>query len=367
MRDVVSGRLSPRRNVAALAAIALAGSLAMGAKPPAGGASPQVRVNLVGYAATGTKRAYLMSGAAETGATFAVKSGSTTVLSGAGRCGPGLVEQLVRPRLRDRLRFAHDVGTYTIAVSGPAPATSVPFTIGTAAAVHLQPLRNALSYYQVQRDGPNFVPSALRTAAAHLNDATAMTYTTPSVNRNGGFRGDLSPLGVTIDASGGWWDAGDYLKFLHATTYTDSLLLTGVRDFPAQMGAGGAADFTAEAKFGADWILRMWDDPSRTLYYQVGIGDGNAQDRQRPRHLAAAPGRRRVRRDRSALPVHPEPAGLPGRPSGLAHQPEPRRTRRRRARACLQVFRTSDPAFANRASSPRPAHLRPRQHEPGRS
>ena len=82
MRDVVSGRLSPRRNVAALAAIALAGSLAIGAKPPAGGASPQVRVNLVGYAATATKRAYLMSGAVETGATFAVKSGSTTVLSG---------------------------------------------------------------------------------------------------------------------------------------------------------------------------------------------------------------------------------------------------------------------------------------------
>ena len=42
---------------------------------------------------------------------------------------------------------------------------------------------------------------------------------------------------ITIDASGGWWDAGDYLKFVHATSYTDALLLTGVRDFPAQMGA----------------------------------------------------------------------------------------------------------------------------------
>src|SRR4029077_18066260 len=44
-----------------------------------------------------------------------------------------------------------------------------------------------------------------------------------------------------------------------------------------QMGAGGAADFTGEAKFGADWILRMWDDPTRTLYYQVGIGGGNGK------------------------------------------------------------------------------------------
>jgi hypothetical protein len=44
------------------------------------------------------------------------------------------------------------------------------------------------------------------------------------------------------------------------------LLLAGVRDFPAQMGAGSAAsDFTAEAKFGADWLLRMWDDSTQTL------------------------------------------------------------------------------------------------------
>ena len=97
MRDVVSGRLSPRRNVAALAAIALAGSPGDGreAATRRRGRGRPGPVNLVGYAATGTKRAYLMSGAVETGATFAVKSGSTTVLSGAGRRRPGLVEQLV--------------------------------------------------------------------------------------------------------------------------------------------------------------------------------------------------------------------------------------------------------------------------------
>ena len=30
-----------------------------------------------------------------------------------------------------------------------------------------------------------------------------MTYTTPAANNAGGFSGDLSPLGVRIDASGG--------------------------------------------------------------------------------------------------------------------------------------------------------------------
>jgi len=78
-----------------------------------------------------------------------------------------------------------------------------------------------------------------------------MTYLTPNANSSGRFSGDLSPLGVRIDAAGGWWDAGDYLKFVETTSYTVAMLLHGVRTFPAQMGSGSPGDFTAEAKFGA--------------------------------------------------------------------------------------------------------------------
>jgi len=103
-------------------------------------------------------------------------------------------------------------------------------------------------------------------------------YFTPEVDDNGGFAGDLQPTGATIDASGGWWDAGDYLKFVETESYTVAMMLTGVRDFPKQMGSGSmTSDLTAEAKFGLDWLLKMWDDKSRTLYYQVGIGNGNEQ------------------------------------------------------------------------------------------
>src|SRR5205823_13750473 len=42
-----------------------------------------VRVNQVGYASGGPKRAYLISCSSEAGATFRVRSGSTTVLSAA--------------------------------------------------------------------------------------------------------------------------------------------------------------------------------------------------------------------------------------------------------------------------------------------
>ena len=166
MRDVVSGRLSPRRNVAALAAIALAGSLAMGAKPPpaGGGAAAQVRVNLVGYAATadeagvpdvGRRRdrrdvrrevpARRPCSPAQSGPTWArgaTRTATSTRSTSIRSRPPGRTRSRSADRRRRRRRRSR----------------STP-----AAAVHLQPLRNALSYYQVQRDGPDFVPSALRT------------------------------------------------------------------------------------------------------------------------------------------------------------------------------------------------------------
>ena len=71
----------------------------------------------------------------------------------------------------------------------------------------------------------------------------------------------------------------------------------GVRDFPNQMGpsaprnppappdsisyagnsgrgAPASSDFTGEANFGIEWLLKMWDDNTQTLYYQVD----NTQD-----------------------------------------------------------------------------------------
>jgi endoglucanase len=259
---------------AVLAALASGGASAH--KVHAASASAFVRVNQVGYPSGAAKRAYLMSSASETGATFAVRSGSTTVYSAAvGASLGGWNKTYTNVYALDFPTTT--AGTYTISVTGPIAATSPSFTIGTGSAVYGGALSHALAFYQAERDGPNYVASAIRTAPGHLNDATAMTYLTPNANSSGRFSGDLAPLGVSVDATGGWWDAGDYLKFLQTTSYTDGVLLSGVRDFPAQMGATGSANFTAEAKFGADFLLRMWNDQTSTLYYQVGIGEGNAK------------------------------------------------------------------------------------------
>src|ERR1700758_2399442 len=115
-----------------------------------------------------------------------------------------------------------------------------------------------------------------RSAAGHLNDQSAKVYVTPNVNNNGRFSGDLTPATLNgtqpvIDGAGGWWAAGDYMKFVQTHTYTVAMMLVGVRDFPHQMGSSGVTQnglhWPDEAKFGLDWLGEMWDDTNRILYY----------------------------------------------------------------------------------------------------
>ena len=245
---------------------------------PAAAQTAFVRVNQVGYPMSASKRAYLMTSTTETGATFKVlNSSGTSVFSAAVGAKLGSWGTFSNVYALD-FDAVSTAGTYTISVTGPASATSLAFAIDLPANLYATPLGNTLSFYENERDGANYIPSALRTAPGHLNDSAASVYLTPNVNKNGRFSGSLTPTGAVINASGGWWDAGDYLKFVETESYVVAMMLIGVRDFPHQMGSSSAAsNFTAEAKFGADWLQNMWSDATQTLYYQVGIGDGNAQ------------------------------------------------------------------------------------------
>ncbi|MDP9160330.1 MAG: glycoside hydrolase family 9 protein, partial [Acidobacteriota bacterium] len=165
------------------------------------------------------------------------------------------------------------VSRCTMSVSGVVSATSSSFRVDTPANLYATPLANNLYFHENQRDGTNFVRTPLRTAAGHLNDTNATVYSTPTFDNNDLVIGSLSPTGATIDAEGGWWDAGDYLKFVETHSYVVALMLIGIRDFPNQMGSSSAtSNFSYEAQFGVSWLQRMWDDSTRTLYYQVGIG-----------------------------------------------------------------------------------------------
>ena len=192
----------------------------------------------------------------------------------------------------------------------------------------------------------------MRSAAGHLNDATSRAYDTPHVNSSGRFSGDLTPVvpETHINASGGWWDAGDYIKGVETLGYATAMLGHGALRFPNQLGAGAAtSNFTAEVKFGTDWLLRMWDDTNRVLYYQVGIGTGNAKAigdhdvgfrlPQDDDTFGGTDPKYRYIRNRPVFRIGPPGSlispNLAGRSAAVFGQ-------------CFRLYKASDPGFANR-------------------
>jgi len=329
------------------------GMVTMGG-PPASGAPTTdvgafVRVNQVGYPSADAKRAYLLASVPETGASFVLSNGSTNVFGapiGADRGRWSAAFPHVYVLDFDGVTMP---GTYTIEVTGPRAATSPPFRIGAGSAVDAGAIANALSFYRNERDGVPSPASPLPTRAGHLHDRNAMTYATPRYDDDSGeFRGSLHALGRRIDAAGGWWDAGDYLKFVETAGYTDAILLSGIRDFPAQMGAGSPSNFTREARFGTRWLLRMWDDRTRTLYYQVGIGEGNdttAGDHDIWRLPQADD--HYHRKDPTFRFIRHRPVFRAG-PAGSPVSPNLAGRDAAAFAECFDVFRATDPTFAAR-------------------
>jgi len=238
---------------------------------PAHAVTGYVRVNQVGYEAGLSARAYLMTTSAVSGVSFSIKnSGGKVVLSGSAGAKLGSWGSYSVYPIDFTLSAAD---AYTISVSGPVSATSPSFRVDTPANLYTSPLANNLYFYENERDGANFITTPLRTAAGHLNDASAAVYNTPTFDSNDLIIGSLSSTGTMINAEGGWWDAGDYLKFVQTHSYVVAMMLIGVRDFPDQMGSlSTTSDFTHEARFGLSWLQQMWNDSTQTLYYQVGIG-----------------------------------------------------------------------------------------------
>jgi endoglucanase len=238
-------------------------------------ADAQIRVNQVGFLPGDNKEAFLLSSGPETGATFTVLDANGTVeFTSTVDKSVGSWNAQVANIYKLDFSLLQKPGTYTIAVAGPLPAVSPVFHVATAKDLYIPLLHNSLFFFQAQRDGPDVIPTVLNRKPSHLSDTQAFVYKNPDFTKHG-MNGTLEKIAGPIDVSGGWADAGDYLKFVQTASYVTGVMLEGARDYPAQMGKGGDADFAAEGRFGLDWLLKMWDAKTKTLYIQVGIGDGN--------------------------------------------------------------------------------------------
>lgn len=234
-----------------------------------------VRVNQVGYINGEAKQAILMANSSEGGATFSVintSTGKAVYSAPIGASQSNWSKTFPNTYLLDFSKV-QATGSYSITVKGPINASSPVFKINTGANLYLGLLPNALFFYQAQRDGPNVNPNVMNRQPSHLKNEQASIYATPTYI-NDVLQGTLKKIGGPIDVSGGWFDAGDYLKFVETASYTDAIMLYAVRQYPL-LFSGSFADIKSEGKYGLDWLQKMWDNTNQVLYFQVGIGDGN--------------------------------------------------------------------------------------------
>ena len=210
--------------------------------------SVYLRLNQVGYLPQEAKVALALTHVDLSGKTFQVTSGSKEVFTGPVGKDRGAYGQFAHLYELDFSQVTES-GTYSLSVM----ETASPVNINDDAYAGLIPL--TLQFFQVQRCG-NTEP--LGHKVCHLDDGVAV----------GG------PMdGQPVETTGGWHDAGDYIKFLITTGYVTNLMLTAYERhadvFVDPKDPQAIPGVLAEARIGLDWMLKLWDPQHDILYYQV--------------------------------------------------------------------------------------------------
>jgi endoglucanase len=145
------------------------------------------------------------------------------------------------------------------------------FRVATRQALFRTLVEDTVHFFQVQRDGAD-VPRRLDRKPSHLTDRHATVYATPVFEGDGGDvpAAPLEPIGGPVDVEGGWFDAGDFVKFTHAIAYSVAELLLVQRGLHPRSHA-----LAAETRHGLRWLDKVWDQRHKTLYAQVGLGTGS--------------------------------------------------------------------------------------------
>lgn len=261
------------RLVALGTTLVLAGACASSTEETGRTGPPVIRVDQVGYIAGQAKRLFVMGSDAQLSHTGyrLVDEHGTTVNSGRVGDRTGTWNSAY-PAVHTVDLSAFDTpGTYRVELTGAASGSSPKFRIAPAEDLLTPLIEDNVRFFQAQRDGADVLPEVMHRRPAHLTDSAATVYATPHYNRDGTELLDtkLTPVGGPIDVSGGWSDAGDFLKFTHTTAYSTASLLLAQRSTPDARG------LAAETAQGSAWLDKMWDGSTGTLYAQVGIGAGN--------------------------------------------------------------------------------------------
>ena len=227
-----------------------------------------IKVNQVGYLPDAPKIAVL-EGDVEADR-FQVVDTATMAVVFEGEIGRAGIDVNSGERVR-HLDFSdlREEGEYAVVV--PGAGSSVKFRI--ARNVYYAPFFDALRSYTLARSGLAIDDpiTGLKHEAGHTQDAEAQL--------------DIdhphAPAGTVVDVSGGWYDAGDFGKYVTPGAVTAAQLLLAYELHPEKFSVGqlkfpagfesdvpGLPDVLAEVKYELDWLLKM-QRPDGAVYHKV--------------------------------------------------------------------------------------------------
>lgn len=228
--------------------------------------SDQIRLNQVGYYPSSVKEFIL---ADLSGTSFdLVDADEKVVFSGV------LVDQGTWQTSGEKVMIGdftpfNTPGTYHIIVDGKT--SSYPFEIKNN--IYEPALHAAIKSYYFQRASMAIEESyggIYKRAAGHPDDACIYH---PSSGKSEG----------TLNAPGGWYDAGDYGKYSVNASLSVGEMLLLLEQFPDAISDGdlnipesgnGISDLWDELKYELDWILSMQDDDGGVYFKLTALGFG---------------------------------------------------------------------------------------------
>jgi len=210
-----------------------------------------IRVNQLGFLEKDAKRAIVSSNSRLVGNKFFIKDLQRNEVVFHDKIGPVVsgVERQSSLAFNYIVEFTalETVGSYRIELEDKT--TSPPFVINNN--VYAKVIDSLLYFLRVARCGNT---TAELHKPCHLFDAT----------------------NSELDLTGGWHDAGDFLKFTRSIAYvTYTLLLSyevskpDLSQYFSDLDHNGIPDVLEEAKIGLDYLIKVYPDPE-TFVYIVG-------------------------------------------------------------------------------------------------
>lgn len=251
------------RTLAGCAALLLAGSAGAAAAPAAPAA---IKVNQVGFLPSAQKLAVVPNGAQ---ARFSVVDAATGKPVFDGSLGAAATWDASNERVRvadfSTLRAP---GSYRIRVAGLPD--SAPFSIkpGVYRALDVAALRS----FTLNRSGIALTPAVAGPYARPLAHPDTEVLVHPSA------ASARRPAGTAISSPKGWYDAGDYNKYIVNSGITTYTLLAAYEHFPAWFdklaldlpeSGNGLPDILNEALWNLEWMATMQDPDDGGVYHKL--------------------------------------------------------------------------------------------------